>query len=111
MSEGLRELLEEENPDALLAEGFEDAMVGLARRCSQPTLAVYDHALGVQVLIRDRSMSYQEAVEWMEFNVVGAWMGEHTPVWLMHAEHTPEQMSAVIHAPTSQPDPPKTGGG
>jgi hypothetical protein len=27
-------------------------------------------------------MSYEDAVEWMEFNVVGAWMGEHTPAWI-----------------------------
>ncbi len=35
-------LLAEENENALLADGFDDALIGIARRCSQPTLAVYD---------------------------------------------------------------------
>ena len=26
--------------------------------------------------------TYEEAVEWMDFNVVGAWMGEGTPMFL-----------------------------
>lgn len=75
--------LEDENPEALLATGFEAAFVGYARRCGQPTLAVYDYALGVKVLMDRDGMSYEDAVEWMEFNVVGAWCGEHTPVWLV----------------------------
>ena len=27
-------------------------------------------------------MTYEEAIEWMEFNVVGAWMGPKTPVFM-----------------------------
>jgi len=29
-----------------------------------------------------RGSPLEEAAEHMEFNVVGAWMGEHTPVWI-----------------------------
>jgi hypothetical protein len=31
-------------------------------------------------------MSPEEAEEWMEFNVVGAWMGENTPIWVVVGE-------------------------
>ena len=27
-------------------------------------------------------MTYEEAIEWMEFNVVGAWMGPRTPIFI-----------------------------
>lgn len=81
----IREMLAEDNPEALLADGFDDALVGIARRCGQPTLAVYDYGLGIKVLMDRDGMSYEEAVEWMEFNVVGAWFGEHTPIWLDRA--------------------------
>ena len=84
--EQIQELLEDENPEALLADGFEDAFVGLARRCGQPTLVVYDYARGVAVLMEREGMSHEDAEEWMEFNVVGAWMGEHTPIWLVGTE-------------------------
>lgn len=80
--ESLREALAEENPNALLADGFETCLVGLGRRCGQPTLAVYDYQAGVQLLILRDGMTHEEAEEYLEFNVVGAWMGEHTPLWL-----------------------------
>jgi hypothetical protein len=77
-----RERLAEEAPEALLADGFDTALIGVARRCGQPTLAVYDYELGLQVLMERDGMTREEAIEYMEFNVVGAWVGEHTPIWL-----------------------------
>ena len=82
----VRELLSEENPDALFADGLDDALVGVARRCGQPTLAVYDYEKCVEVFMSREGMSYEDAIEWMEFNVVGAWLGEGTPIWLCRPE-------------------------
>lgn len=80
--ERLRYELGEENPDALFADGFEDALVGIARRCGQPSLAVYDYDKAVEILhVRD-GMTGDEAMEYLEFNTLGAWAGEHTPIWL-----------------------------
>ena len=77
----LKEILADENPEALLWDGLESAFVGIARRCGQPTLAVYDYDLCIKVFTAD-GMTYEEAVEYIEFNVVGGWLGEHTPVML-----------------------------
>jgi len=86
----LRERIAEENPNALFADGFDDALIGMAERCGQPTLAVYDYGKAVEVLrVRD-GMEYEEAVEWMDFNVVGAWFGPHTPVWFRRPEENDE---------------------
>lgn len=82
----IRERIAEENPEALFADGFDDALIGPLRRCGQPTLAAYSYRKAVEVLMREDKgepgMTYDDAVEWMEFNVVGAWMGEHTPAWI-----------------------------
>lgn len=83
----IRDLIADENPEALFADGFDDALVGPLRRCGQPTLAAYSYRKAIEVLTSPGSMfeeglSYEEAVEWMEFNVVGAWMGENTPAWI-----------------------------
>ena len=77
----LREALVEENHEALLADGLEDALVGIARRCGQPTLAVYDIHKCVDVLMKRDGMTAEEADEFLMFNSVGAWAGEHTPLW------------------------------
>ena len=83
----IRDRIADENPEALFADGFDDALIGPLRRCGQPTLAAYSYSKAVEVLMREDSkgepgMCYEDAVEWMEFNVVGAWMGEHTPAWI-----------------------------
>jgi hypothetical protein len=81
--EGIREQLTEENTDALLADGFDDALVGIARRCGQPSLAVYAIEKCAAVLQQRDGMSYPDAIEYLEFNTVGAWVGDGTPIWLV----------------------------
>jgi len=76
----IKQTLAGENPNALFADGLEAACIGIGRRCGQPALAVYDYDKAVQLFVDD-GMSHEDAVEWMEFNVVGAWMGENTPIW------------------------------
>ena len=81
MFDTLLEALAEENPEAILADGFEEALIGVARRCGQPTLAVYDVNKAAELLMRRDGLTYEEALEHIEFNAAGAWHGEHTPVW------------------------------
>jgi hypothetical protein len=78
----MREILTEENPLALLADGFEGAAVGVARRCGQPTLAVYDDCKAIALLADKNGMTPEEATEFFEFNVAGSWNGENSPIWL-----------------------------
>ena len=65
-----------------LADGLEAALVGVGRRCGQPDLAVYSIEKAIEVLMQDLGCSRQEAVEWLEFNSIGAWVGEDTPIWI-----------------------------
>jgi hypothetical protein len=78
----LEEVLGDENPDALFAEGFDDAIVGVVRRCGQPTIVGYDYDSCIKTLMDRDGMSHDEAVEYLEFNAVGAWCGENTPAWV-----------------------------
>ena len=69
----------------LKADGFDDAILGLGRRCSQPDLLVYDVDKCVAILMKD-GMTDEEAMEYFEYNVVGSWMGEGTPIFLYSGE-------------------------
>jgi hypothetical protein len=75
----------EMNEEALFADGFGKALVGYARRCGQPTLAVYDAGKCIEILI-EMGLSRDEAIEHFEFNVVGAWVGDHTPIYMFGFE-------------------------
>jgi hypothetical protein len=74
-------VMEDLNPDALKADGFDEAVVGIGERCGQPALFVYDRNKCLKILVRD-GMTEEEAVEYFDFNVSGAWVGEHTPIWM-----------------------------
>jgi hypothetical protein len=76
------EVLREENPEALLADGFEDAFLGICRRYGQPALAAYDRAKCINILMVRDGMTEDAAEEFFEYNVIGAWVGEGTPVFI-----------------------------
>jgi len=65
----------------LKADGLDEAIIGVARRCGQPEIIAYSVSKCLEVLMRDGA-SHEEALEHFEFNVAGAWVGEETPVWV-----------------------------
>lgn len=65
------------------ADGFDDAIAGIIRQMNQPAKVVYDYGKCVQILMERDGMSEEDAVEFMEFNVVSAYVGEDTPAWMM----------------------------
>ena len=71
-------LLTELNPDAALWDGLDDAIIGIALRGPKP-VAVYDYDLMVAAFLRNDGWTRDDAVEWIEFNVVGAYVGTSTP--------------------------------
>ena len=66
--------------DVLYADGFEEAFIGYSWRFSDGPLATYDMDKCIEILMRD--MDHDEAVEFFEFNTLGAWVGERTPVFV-----------------------------
>ena len=73
------------NEEALLADGFEDAFLGICQVYGRPPLATYDRDKCIEVLVKRDGMTDEEAVEFFDFNVVGAWVGENTPIYLTFA--------------------------
>jgi hypothetical protein len=79
--------LAEENPDAILFTGLEEALIGIGRQ-QFAVLAMYDWDKCIHIFMRE-GMTYDEAVEYMEFNVEGAWLGEYTPIIINRHELMP----------------------
>jgi hypothetical protein len=72
--------LEANDEGVLLADGFDEALVGIAR-IFNTLVAIYDRELCLVILQRD--MPYAEAEEFFEFNTQGAYVGEQTPGFLV----------------------------
>lgn len=71
---------EAESNQPLLADGLEDALLGFGYQFSRK-VAIYDYARCVEILERG-GMSAEDAVEYMEHNVLGAYVGPNTSVFL-----------------------------
>ena len=69
----------------LLGEGderdrFEPAIIGIAHRFGMQPIVAYDYRKVIEIFAED--MEYEEAVEYFDFNVIGAWVGEGTPIFI-----------------------------
>ena len=65
----------------LKADGFDKAIIGVGYRCGQPDIIVYDAEKCVKILM-DQGMTEEEAIDYFDYNVVGAWVGEETPIFV-----------------------------
>lgn len=75
--------LGELNPNALLADGLEDAFVGYTVNFHHAHVAVYDYDKCVQVLVNRDGMTWEEAEEFLEFNTLSAYVGDNGPLFVV----------------------------
>jgi hypothetical protein len=71
--------------DILLVDGFEDAFVGVVSSFGNKPKACYNIDTCIDILMSKSTsgeMSYEEAVEYLEFNVTQAYVGEYTPAFI-----------------------------
>jgi len=75
------ELIGEQYPDAMVMEGFDNCIVGVCHGFGSEPVIAYDQA---KVLLKHMNdgMTSEEAVEFFEFNQLGAYVGEGTPVFI-----------------------------
>lgn len=76
-----------EDEEIMLMDGFEEAFIGLSKRCGKPSLATYSFDKMLQILVDRDGMDVEEADEYISYNCLGAWMGELTPVILFENEN------------------------
>ena len=75
----MKELLEKIDPELLYADGFDDCILGMTFRDSTPVV-LYSSSRIIQSLSKD--MPEEEAIEYFEFNINGAYVGERTPMYV-----------------------------
>ena len=82
--EYINNYVEENYPEQeiLLADGFEDAFMGIVESNGSQPKALYDEEKCVDILVKRDGMDYTEAIEYFQFNVAGAYVGEYTPAFV-----------------------------
>lgn len=84
------------------ADGLDDALLGVGQqfsggcsceKCGHSSggshvwVAVYSYSKCLDVFVKRDGMSYDEAIEYMDYNVLGAYLGENMPVFLMDLQY------------------------
>lgn len=73
----MREQIAAINPDAILIDGYDDAIIGLTK----DWLAVYCYKKLVTITMRlCNTDSVVDAMEYVNFNIISAYVGENTPL-------------------------------
>ena len=78
-----RDEIAENYPELLVLdpEYFDAAILGVVNRIN--TVAVcYSESKIIEILMNEDKMDYDEAIEYYQYNILGNWVGEHTPVYL-----------------------------
>jgi hypothetical protein len=77
-----REEIAEINPDALICDGFDEAIIGIAERINMQPVVAYSVEKIIDIMINKDGMTYEEALEYYDYNILGSWMGENTPIFI-----------------------------
>ena len=77
MIDRIKEWYPEEN--ILLADGFDKAIIGVSNNDMR---IIYSKSLCIHILM-SQGMDEDEALEYFEYNVSNAYVGEKTPIWCL----------------------------
>ena len=71
-----------EDEKLVKADGLEDAIIGVGSRINMPEVLIYSYNKCNDIFMDRDGMTHEEAIEWMDFNVTGAGLGETTPIFV-----------------------------
>lgn len=74
------EELAENYPESILADGFHEAIIGFDELGGR---VIYSIEKVLDILMDEQGMNFDEAWEYFEYNMRGAYVGAKTPVWSM----------------------------
>ena len=82
----IKDIIAEYNPEALLADGFDDAILGVGNQHGSPEVVIYDSDKCIEILAdqfkEDSEDPHTDAVEYFEYNTKGAYVGPGTPIFV-----------------------------
>jgi hypothetical protein len=77
----LNELLGDDS-EALVCDGLDEAIIGVAERINLGPVVAYDVDKIIKILMERDGMTDEDALEYFYYNIQGAWMGEGSPVFI-----------------------------
>ena len=76
--EELKQTIADHNPEAMFADGFDHAIMGYSSDCK----VIYSVDQIMETLVERDGMTPDEAIDFFNFNIECAYVGEHTPIYM-----------------------------
>ena len=83
--EAIQELVGDDH-GVMFYDGLDEAIIGTAERINLGPVVAYDVEKILEIYIERDGMTYEEAQEFFQYNVIGGWNGEMTPVFINKIE-------------------------
>ena len=77
----IERIAEHYGDDLLRFTGYDDCIIGVVSRINEGPAICYDYEKVVDKLTKELG-SYEDAIEWISFNMAGAYVGKTTPYFL-----------------------------
>lgn len=76
----LEEIIERyDDEEFLTADGFDSAIIGVDEKSMR---LIYSKKKILEILVSEHEMDELESIEYFDFNIGGAYMGEKTPIYM-----------------------------
>lgn len=77
-------------------DGLDDAFLGICEQYPGPPIALYDRTKAIEILAEGLDGDMEGAIEYFEYNVAGAFVGEQTPAFLVRREELLDDQGLLI---------------
>jgi len=77
----LIQTLNDNEQQTILYDNLDNALIGIGQQHTKQPLAIYSHKHIIKTL-QQQGMTYEEAHEYADYNILCAWVGDQTPIIL-----------------------------
>jgi hypothetical protein len=63
-------------------EYYDEAIIGVAQSANGLFTVAYSEPKIIALLIKNEQMEPDDALEWYQFNILGSYLGEQTPIFI-----------------------------
>lgn len=83
----MRDILDELAEGAVILDGFDSCIIGITEEFGNGPRILYSKDKILKVLMDEHEMTFEDALEYYDFNILGLYAGEQNPVFFSTELH------------------------
>lgn len=83
----MKDILDEIAEGAIILDGFDSCIIGVTEEFGNGPRILYSKDMILKVLMDGNDMTFEDALEYYDFNILGLYAGEQNPIFLSTELH------------------------